>query len=143
MAKRKIAGVDVLLKVADKDGELQIVGGQTDATLNREAETIETTDKTSGGFASAMAGVISWSVEAEGFVVLGDESFDMIEETFLAREPFQAEIRLGEDDDENGRTYSGDVYIVDLPLEFAQDDAVTYSITLEGDGKLDVEKGEA
>lgn len=132
----KIAGVDVLLKVAGEDGTMIVLGGQTGATLNREAETIDTTDKTSKGFSSSMAGVISWSIDADGFVVLGDEGFDLIEETFLARKPFTAETRVGADDNADGRTYSGEVYITELPLEFAQDDAVTYSLSLQGNGEL-------
>lgn len=132
----KIAGVDVLLKVADEDGTMIVLGGQTGATLNREAETIDTTDKTSKGFSSSMAGVIGWSIDADGFVVLGDEGFDLIEETFLARKPFTAETRVGADDNADGRTYSGEVYITELPLEFAQDDAVTYSLSLQGNGEL-------
>ena len=137
----KVAGVDVLLKVADADGVMQVLGGQSGATLNREAETIDTTDKTSGGFASAMAGTLSWSIDADGFVVLGDEAFDLIEDTFLARKRFQAEIRVGADDNADGRTYKGWVYITDLPLEFAQDSAVTYSLALQGDGVLERIKG--
>lgn len=137
----KVAGVDVLLKVRNEAGELQVVGGQTGATLNREAETIDTTDKTSGGYSSSLAGIISWSIDADGFVVLGDEAFDLIEDAFEAREKLVAEIRVGKDDNADGRTYTGDVYIVDLPLEFAQDDAVTYSISLQGDGKLNRETG--
>lgn len=135
--KTKVAGVDVLLKVADETGEYKVIGGQTGATLNREAETIDTTDKTSDGFSSAMAGIISWSIDADGFVVLGDEAFDLIEDAFLQRKRFKAEIRVGAKDNQSGRTYSGYVYITDLPLEFAQDDAVTYSLTLQGDGKLE------
>lgn len=138
---QKIAGVDVLLKVRDDSGQLKVIGGQTGATLNREAETIDTTDKTSEGFSSAMPGIISWSIDADGFVVLGDEGFDLIEDAFLGREALTADIRVGADDNANGRTYTGNVYIVDLPLEFAQDDAVTYSLTLEGVGELIREKG--
>lgn len=141
MPKQKVAGIDVLLKVRNADDELQTIGGQTGATLNREAETIDTTDKTSEGFSSAMPGIISWSIDADGFVVLGDTAFDLVEDAFLAREKFTAEIRVGDNDNLNGRTYSGEVYIVDLPLEFAQDDAVTYDLTLEGVGELKRVKG--
>lgn len=139
----KVAGVDVLLKVTDDTGNLRVVGGQTGATLNREAETIDTTDKTSDGWASSLAGIKNWSIDADGFVVLGNEAFDLIEDTFDAREKLIAEIRVGADHNENGKTYMGEVYIVDLPLEFAQDDAVTYSISLQGNGKLHRNKGTA
>lgn len=138
---KKVAGVDVLLKVANEAGEMVVVGGQTGATLNREAETIDTTDKTSGGFASSIAGTISWSIDADGFIVLGDEAFDLIEETFLGRKTVSCEIRVGADEDANGVTYRGDGYIVDLPLDFAQDDAVTYSISVQGASALEREKG--
>lgn len=141
MTKKKVAGVDVLLKLKDESGEYVVLGGQTGATLNREAETIDTTDKTSKGFSSSMVGIISWSIDADGFVVLGDEGFELIEDTFLARKPFIAEIRVGDDDNEHGRTYSGEVYITELPLEFAQDDAVTYSLSLQGNGELTRTKG--
>lgn len=132
MAGKKIAGVDVLLKIVDESGKLIVVGGQTGATLNRSAETIDTTDKTSGGWTSSMAGNLSWSLDSDGFVVLGDEAFELIEEAFVNRNPINAEVRIGADEEADGITYSGEGYLVDLPLEFAQDDAVTYSLSLEG-----------
>lgn len=141
MAGQKIAGVDVLLKIADATGQLQIVGGQTGATLNRSAETLDVTDKTSKGWTSSMAGTLSWSIDGDGFVVIGDEAFELIEEAFVGRKVIDAEIRLGGDEDRDGVTYSGRGYIVDLPLEFAQDDAVTYSLSLEGATPLARTKG--
>lgn len=141
MAGQKVAGVDVLLKIADESGELKIVGGQTGATLNRSAETLDVTDKTSGGWTSSMAGNLSWSIDSDGFVVLGDEAFELIEEAFVGRQVIDAEIRLGGDESADGVTYTGRGYIVDLPLEFAQDDAVTYSLSLEGATPLERTKG--
>jgi len=137
----KIAGVDVLLKAENDSGDLIVLGGQTGATLNREAETIDTTDKTSGGYSSSKAGIITWSIDADGFVVIGDEGFDLIEEKFLNRERLFAEIRMGDNEDDAGTTYKGYGHLVDLPLEFASDDAVTYSLSLQGDGVLEREKG--
>lgn len=138
---KKIAGVDVLLKVKDSMGVDVILGGQTNCTLNREAETISVTDKTSGGFTSSIAGLISWSVDCDGFVVLGDTAFDLIETAFMSRQAVEVEIRVGANDDAQGITYSGSGYIVDLPLEFSQDDAVTYALSIEGASPLVREKG--
>lgn len=137
----KVAGVDVLLKVTDDAGVKQVLGGQTGSTLNREADTIEVTDKTSGGFKSSLAGLISWSVDCDGFVVLGDSAFELIEDAFLGRKEVEVEIRVGADDNADGVTYTGSGYIVDLPLEFAQDDAVTYSLSIEGASALVKTKG--
>lgn len=141
MSGKKIAGVDVLLKVADDKGVKQIVGGQTNCTLNREAETISVTDKTSGGFTSSIAGLISWSVDCDGFVVLGDSAFDLVETAFMARKPIQIEIRVGADAETSGVTYTGEGYLVDLPLEFSMDDAVTYALSIEGASPLVKTKG--
>lgn len=136
----KVAGVDVLLKV-DSGGTKVILGGQTNCTLNREADTIDVTDKTSGGFKSSLAGLISWSVDCDGFVVLGDKALELIETAFLNRTPVDVEIRIGADADTDGVTYTGQGYIVDFPLEFNQDDAVTYAITVEGASPLKRVKG--
>lgn len=138
---KKVAGVDVLLKVVDEGGTKHIVGGQTNSTLNRSADTIDVTDKTSGGFKASMAGLLSWSVDCDGFVVLGDQAFALLEQTFLDRKPIEVEIRLGGDSDADGVTYTGSGYIVDLPLEMSQDDAVTYSFSVEGATPLVMEKG--
>lgn len=140
MAK-KVAGVDVLLKVTDELGIKQIVGGQTSCTLNRDAETIDTTDKTSGGFKTAMASLIGWSVDCDGFVVLGDTAFDLIETAFLGRQAIEIEIRIGADENADGVTYTGEGYLVDLPLEFDQSDAVTYALSIEGASPLEKVKG--
>lgn len=138
---KKIAGVDVLLKVKDKLGASTVLGGQTDCTLNRSAETIDVTDKTSGGYKTSMAGLLSWSVDCDGFVVLGDASYELIEEYFMNREPVEVEVRIGGGTDADGVTYSGSGYIVDLPLEFGQEDAVTYALSIEGASALTKKKG--
>lgn len=138
---KKVAGVDVLLKVKNKEGKTIILGGQTNANLNREAQTMDVTDKTTGGFSTSMAGLISWSIDVEGFVVLGNESMEVIEDSFLNRQTVDAEIRVGADDEVDGLTYTGSGYIVDLPLDFAQDSAVTYSFTIEGASPLVRTKG--
>ena len=138
---KKIAGVDVLLKVKNAEGVSVILGGQTNCTLNRGAETIDVTDKTSGGYKSSMAGLLSWSVDCDGFVVLGDQAFDLIEDSFTGRQAVEVEVRIGANAEAEGKTYSGSGYIVDLPLEFSQDDAVTYALSIEGASPLVKEKG--
>lgn len=131
MAK-KVAGVDVLLKV--KKGESYIaVGGQSGASLSRSAETIDVSDKTSGGWTESIMGLKSWSVDCEGFVCLGDEGLDLIVSAFDNREAIDVEIKVGA---ESGYTYTGQAVITDFPEEFAQDSAVTYSLALQGASPL-------
>lgn len=132
MAK-KIAGVDVLLKIKKNGGSFVAIGGQKGASLSRSAETIDVSDKTSGGWAESIMGLKSWSLDCEGFVCLGDEGFEELHTAFDERKAIDVEIKVGETD---GYTYTGKVVITDFPEEFPQDDAVTYSLTLQGASPL-------
>ena len=134
MAKQ--AGCDVLLKVA-KEGTggadpttYTVIGGQTGATLNRSAETIDVTDKTNNGWKESMAGLKEWSIDCDGFVVIGDEGIGILDEQFEARKPVYVEVTIG------GRTYKGSGYIVDYPIEMPVDNAVTYSLSIAGASAL-------
>lgn len=133
----KVAGVDVLLKVKDSStGTLTVVGGQTGASMSRSASTISTSDKTSGGWTTSLVGLKSWGIEAEGFVSLGDEGQELLELAFENRETVFAEIRVGADANADGVTYTGEAVITGLENEFSQEDAVTFSISLEGASPL-------
>lgn len=133
----KVAGVDVLLKVHEKEsGELTVVGGQTGASLSRSAETIDVSDKTTGGWSSSLVGLKSWAIEAEGFVSLANKGQEKLEDAFDNREKIYVEIRVGTEDDEDGVTYKGQCVITELSNEFSQDDAVTFSLSLEGASPL-------
>jgi TP901-1 family phage major tail protein len=135
----KIAGVDVLLKVETgvdaTSGTVTytVLGGQSGATLNRSAETIDVTSKDAQGWAESIAGVKSWSIECEGFIVEDDTALTKLEDAFNARTKLKAQIVFP-----SGKKYEGDVFITDFPMEFPQDDAVTFSVTLQGTGALTV-----
>ena len=132
MAK-KVAGVDVLLKVKKQEGSYVVLGGQKGASLSRSAETIDVSDKTSGGWSEAIMGLKSWSVECDGFVTLGDEGLKLMHEAFDERKSLDIEIKVG---DTTGYTYTGSVVITDFPEEFSYDSAVTYSLSLQGASPL-------
>lgn len=130
---RKVAGVDVLLKIK-KDGGFVPVGGQKGASLSRSAETIDVTDKNSQGWAESIVGVKSWSVDCDGFVCLGDEAYELLETSFEERKPIDIEIKVG--DESTGFTRTGSAVITDFPEEYPSDDAVTFSISLQGASPL-------
>lgn len=132
----KIAGCDVLLKVA-KEGTngatpttYVTIGGQTGATLNRSAETIDVTDKTNDGYKESMAGLKEWSVDCDGFLVINDAGIAILDEQFEARKPVYVEIIMG------GQKYTGSGYITDYPIEMPLDSAVSYSLSISGASKL-------
>jgi TP901-1 family phage major tail protein len=127
----KIAGVDVLLYASTDGGTTQnVVGGQSGATLNRETNVIEVTSKESG-WAENLAGIKSWSIECEGYVVVSDAAYDSLETAWENGEEIDVEINVP-----SGNTYSGKAIIAEFPLEAPQDDAMTFSITLQGTGAL-------
>lgn len=126
----KVSGIDVLI-YADVAGTQTILGGQSGATLNREASVIETTSKDGGGWQENLTNILSWSIEAEGYVVVDDEAFAELETKFEGREAVTIELRLP-----NGEMYTGDAYISEFPLEAGLDDAMTYSLTFTGSGAL-------
>lgn len=128
---QKIAGVDVLLKVGATD---IVVGGQSGATVNRSMNVIETTDKTSNGWVTKIGGTKEWSVECEAFMVVNDAGYKALSDAFRDRTELDVEMKTGTGI--GHITFTGKALISDLPLEFAQDDAVTFSVTLEGTGEL-------
>jgi TP901-1 family phage major tail protein len=131
----KVAGVDVLLKIVS-GGTSTALGGQTGATLNRSANTIDTTDKNSNGWAESMAGVKSWSIDCDMFVSLGDTALEALFTAFDARTPVEVEIRVGGDSEATGYTYTGSAVITDFPEDYPQDDAVSISMSLQGASPL-------
>lgn len=126
----KIPGVDVLVKV-DINGTPTIIGGQSGATLNRSKETIDATSKDSNGWVENLAGIKSWSVECEGFIVDDDVALHYLEDAFMNDQIVTVEIAMP-----SGKKYQGQALVTEIPFEFPQDDASTFSITLEGTGPL-------
>lgn len=118
-------GLDIILTIDNK-----VVGGQRNATLNREAETIDITNKVSGGWTENMTSVKSWSIEGDGIFVVDDAALDAIEQAFLDGSWVQVKVA----DDTWG--YTGRGVITDFPIEANYDDAATYSITITGSGAL-------
>lgn len=131
----KIAGVDVLLKIKKDSGYIAL-GGQKGCSLSRSASTIDVSDKNSQGWSESIVGLKTWAVECEGFVVLGDEALTLIHEAFSNRETLELEIRVGKSSEAKGYSYTGKVVITDFPEEFNQDDAVTFSLSLQGASPL-------
>lgn len=129
---KKVAGVDVLLKVK-KDSNFIVVGGQKGASLSRSAETIDVSDKTSGGWSESIMGLKSWGVDCEGFVTIGDEGYELLEDAFDKREAIDVELKIG---GEGGYTRTGKAVITDFPEEYQQDSAVSFSISLQGASPL-------
>ena len=134
-AAKAVAGKNILLAIYNADGsKLLAISGQQGLTINRSADSIEITSKdTAGGWKSKIAGMKEWSIDNDGLYVPGDESHDLLSQAFENRDPICLKII-------NGKTkkgmFGGLAVITDYPLEAPYDDAMTYSLSLEGMGGL-------
>ena len=132
---KAMAGKDILLAVYNLDGsKLLAISGQQGLTINRSADSIEITSKdTEGGWKAKIAGMKEWSIDNDGLYVPGDESHSVLTEAFENGDPVCIKVV-------NGKTkkgmFGGLAAVTDYPIEAPFDDAVTYSITLEGMGAL-------
>lgn len=138
----KVAGASVILKVK-KDSNYIAIGGQTGASINRNADTIEVTNKVSDGYREYVAGWKDWSIDCDAFVTLGDEGQTLLEEKFANGEAIEVSVRIGGDQTAAGVTYKGNAIITSLSTDLSQDDAVTYALSLQGTGALNRTVGTA
>lgn len=133
-AAAAVAGKDVLLLVYDENDVLLAIAGQKSLTINRSADSIEVSSKdTEGGWKSSIAGMKEWSIDTDGLYVASDASMVQLAKAFANSDPVCLVVK-------NIKTgnymFGGQAYITDFPLEAPYDDALTYSITLSGNGAL-------
>lgn len=138
--KRKIAGAEVLLKVK-KGSQEYTVAGQQGTTLNMSSDTIDVTDKTSGGWRTSIVGLKEWSIDQDVFYTIGDESNKLLLDAFVNGETITAVIRVGADDEIGGTTFTGEAYITEFPMDFALDNAASVSMSLAGASALEIVHG--
>ena len=134
-AASAVAGKDIILSIWKADGSsLLAIAGQQSLTINRSADTIEVSSKdTEGGWKSSIAGMKEWSIETGGLYVASDESHQELTEAFNNGDPVCVVVKNAK---ANQNMFGGIAYITDYPLEAPYDDALTYSITLSGNGAL-------
>lgn len=124
-------GLNVLISM--KSGsEYKVVGGQRNATLNRGSETLDVSNKATGGaWKEFITGAKEWSIDGDGILIDGDEAFGLLEEAFLSGD--LVDVKIGDD---AGWGFEGKAIITDFPVEAPYDDALSYSMTLQGTGAL-------
>lgn len=134
-ATKAIAGKDILLAIFNSDGtELLAVAGQQGLTINRSKDSIEVTSKdTKGGWKSKVGGMKEWSIDNDGLYVGNDESHKTLNKAFHDDELVCLKV-INQKTEE--AMFGGLAIVTDYPIEAPFDDAVTYSISLEGVGEL-------
>ena len=124
-----IKGLDVLIKVGS-----QVVGGQRNASLEMSAETIDTTVKTTGGWAAKIPGIKSWTSSCDGVYFVDDTGLEAAQTAFMNGTAVSLEFS-----NSNGLSYSGQAVITSMSVEAGQEDIVSYTISFEGTGALTAE----
>lgn len=121
-----IKGLDVLIKVGST-----VVGGQRNASLEMSAETIDTTVKSTGGWAAKIPGIKSWTSSCDGVYFLDDAGLQAAQAAFMNG----TEVKL-DFSNSSGLAYSGQAVITSMSVEAGQEDIVSYTISFEGTGAL-------
>ena len=124
-----IKGLDVLIKVGS-----QVVGGQRNASLEMSAETIDTTVKSTGGWASKITGIKSWTSSCDGVYFVDDAGLEAAQTAFMNGTAVSLEFS-----NSSGLSYSGQAVITSMSGEAGQEDIVSYTISFEGTGALTAE----
>ena len=129
------AGKDILLCLFTSDGtKLLAIAGQQSLTINRSADTVETTSKdTKGGWKSQMAGMKEWSIDSDGAYVMGAESHKELQKYFESGDLMCIKIV---DIKESKPLFGGLAVLTEYTLEAPYDDAMTYSCSIAGNGAL-------
>lgn len=118
------------------------IAGSTSCTLNRNAETSETTTKDSSGNAEFIATKKSWDVSFDGLadfassLDLAQGSFASIEDLFDYLDGRTAiKVAIGVEGSTEAYWY-GDTIVSNITLTADMESLVTYSGTLQGTGAL-------
>ena len=108
-----------------------LIGGQQNCSINRETETSDTTTKDSGVWSEAEAIGLSWSVDLDGLVVIGDEGLKALETAWENLQ--QVDVKYGT----SSNYKSGKAIITSLSSNSANKEKTTYSVSLQGVGALE------
>lgn len=135
-ASSAIAGKSLLVGIYanDEQTDLLAIAGQSGLTVNRSAEAIEINSKTNDGWKDSLPGMKEWSIELEGLWVKDDASHKALSEAFANDSAVCVVVYKNSDPVEP--LFGGMASITDYPLEAPNDDAVTFSTTLQGKGPL-------
>ena len=107
-----------------------LIGGQQNCSINRETETYDATTKDSGVWSEAEAIGLSWSVDLDGLVVVGDAGLKALETAWENLQ--QVDVKYG-----TASNYkSGRAIITSLSSNSPSKEKTTYSVSLQGVGAL-------
>lgn len=129
------AGKDILIYLATGGEEANptwtLLGGQKTGDLTQEADQIDASNKTSGGWKSVIQGLKDWSIDCEFVFMKDDEGVQNLTEAF--REGVEVLIKFEYADKSYQQGWS---FITNLSVSAPHDDVCTVSCTLSGNGEI-------
>lgn len=132
-------GTDLILKVqaaAGSANEFKLMHSQN-VSLSYNVDTIDITDKDSGGNRTLLGGTKSFSLSADGLMdfVSAGSSTD-VDELFTSSRNRTAVTFTFALATPAGYTYTGSGFITSLEISGGTEDAPTYSVSIEGSGDI-------
>lgn len=128
----KMRGVDILLFVDTGAGTptWTVVGGQRNATLHEEVDTVEMSSKESTA-KEFEYGLGTWTISCDGVYIDSDTAYAELRDAVRNRQKVKVRIK-------EGATYTaeGDALVTSADLEAPYDGEATYSMELQGTGPL-------
>jgi predicted secreted protein len=106
------------------------LGGQQGATLVRQAQVIDITNKINGDWSESLTGTKSWSITCAGLYVVNDKSFLLLEDAFMNNKQVEVSINVG------SQQLKGKALITDFPLNAVFNKEFKYNLRLLGTGAL-------
>ena len=135
----KVIGLDILLYAntgTPGSPVYTLVGGQTDATINLDADAIDVTSKDGDGWKEIKAGLRGWSIDADAVIKESDTAIAALRNAFMNKEAILVRMVFPD-----GTTYTGNAYVTSAPIKTPQGGAGTYTFKLEGNGPLTEQVG--
>ena len=134
-AEDKLRGKDVLVYINYGEGATEaapvwaLIGGQTSASFSMSADSIDASNKTSGGWGENYAGLKSTELSMEGIICASDEGYAALKDAFVKGEDVDI-CRFAGDGTAERNWYA----ITELSDSTPHDDMATFSTTLQGKG---------
>lgn len=132
----KIDGTKVFV-YANVNGVKTKIAGQKDASLSLDKETIDVTTKDSNGWNEYLHGVKSWSIDCSALLSpsqeMEDATFNYLVKCFMEDLEVEVSVEINSKVQCKGKTL-----LTSLPISFPMGDAVSYDVTLQGNGPLTI-----
>ena len=108
-----------------------LLGGQRSGDLSRKSDSIDASNKSSGGWKSTIAGLKEWSFSLETLLLPQEDSLKLLEKAFLDGK--NVHIKFERPDKS---FYTGIASITELSMQTPHDGVATYKGSLNGVGPL-------